>query len=99
MTVRVVEISAEAVAGVRTDVAAVRDAVDEDWAALRARALALGVRTAGFDDVLGARDRLGSHVLPVVDRHLNRARALEQLRYGPVGGPIPVLDEIGRAHV
>ena len=89
---RVVEISADAVAGVCGDVVAVRDSLDADWASLRTRALALGVRTSGFDDVLGAGDRLGSHVLPVVDRHLNRARALEQLRYGPVGGPIPVLD-------
>lgn len=90
---RVVEVSAEAVAGVRGDVAAVREAVDADWASLRARALALGVPTSGFDDVLGAGDRLGTHVLPVVDTHLDRARALEDLRYGgALGGPLPVLD-------
>ncbi|MBO0923031.1 hypothetical protein J1G44_00850 [Cellulomonas sp. zg-ZUI199] len=92
MTVRVVEISADAVAGVRSDVAAVRESLDADWGSLRSRALALGVRTSGFDDVLGAGDRLGTHVLPVVDRHLDRARALEQLRYGTTGRPLPVLD-------
>ncbi|TQL02662.1 hypothetical protein [Cellulomonas sp. SLBN-39] len=90
---RVVEVSAEAVAGVRGDVAAVRDTVDADWASLRSRALALGVPTSGFDDVLGAGDRLGTHVLPVVETHLDRARALEDLRYGgALGRPLPVLD-------
>ena len=89
---RVVEVSADAVAGVRSDVAAVRASLDADWGSLRSRALALGVRTSGFDDVLGAGDRLGTHVLPVVDRHLDRARALEQLRYGSTGRPLPVLD-------
>ncbi|WP_143082710.1 TNT domain-containing protein [Cellulomonas sp. KH9] len=31
-------------------------------------------------------------MLPVVDTHLDRAQALEQLRYGSMGGPLPVLD-------
>ena len=89
---RVVEISAEAVAGVRRDLAAVCVPVDEDWRELRSRARELGVATSAFDDVLTVRDRLGTLVLPVIDTHLERARALEDLRYGPIGGPIPVLD-------
>lgn len=89
---RVVEVSAEAVAGVRSDVAEVCEAIDAEWVSLRARARTLGVATSGFDDVLGTADRLGSHVLPVVDTHLGRARALEDLRYGSMGRPLPVLD-------
>ena len=89
---RVVEVSAEAVAGVRSDVAEVCEAIDAEWVSLRARARTLGVVTSGFDDVLGTADRLGSHVLPVLDTPLGRARALEDLRYGSMGGPLPVLD-------
>ena len=51
---RVVEISAEAVAGVRRDLAAVCVPVDEDWRELRSRARELGVATSAFDDVLSA---------------------------------------------
>ena len=53
---RLVEISAEAVGGVRADVADVRGAVDARWDGLRARAWRLGVPTSGFDEVLDQSD-------------------------------------------
>lgn len=90
---RLVEISAEAVGAVRADVAAVRDGVDARWVALRGRAAALGVPTSGFDAVLEVRHRLDTAVLPVVDAHLGRARELENLRFGGLGGVIPVVDD------
>ncbi|WP_222594604.1 hypothetical protein, partial [Cellulomonas xylanilytica] len=90
---RIVEISAEGVAGVRADLVATRDALD-GFGPLRHRAVALGVSTSGFDEALGIADRLGTNVLPVVDTHLNRARTLADLRYGGTLGPvIPVVDD------
>ncbi|WP_456789717.1 TNT domain-containing protein [Cellulomonas sp. P5_C5] len=89
----IVEISAEGVAGVRADLVATRDALD-GWGPLRHRAWALGVSTSGFDEALSIADRLDSRVLPVVDTHLARARALADLRYGGALGPaIPVIDD------
>ncbi|WP_456787679.1 hypothetical protein [Cellulomonas sp. P5_C5] len=90
---RIVEISAEGVAGVRADLVATRDALD-GFGSLRYRASALGVSTSGFDEARNIADRLGTRVLPVVDTHLNRARTLADLRYGGAMGPvIPVVDD------
>ncbi|GEL99239.1 hypothetical protein [Cellulomonas terrae] len=90
---RIVEISAEGVAGVRADLVATRDAL-EGLGPLRSRASALGVSTTGFDEALGIADRLNTTVLPVVDTHLTRARTLADLRYGGTLGPvIPVVDD------
>ena len=92
---RLVEISAEAVGGVRADVADVRGAVDARWDGLRARAWRLGVPTSGFDEVLAVGDRIGTSVLPVIDTHLERARSLAGLRYGGrMGVCLPVVDSV-----
>ncbi|WP_456787683.1 hypothetical protein [Cellulomonas sp. P5_C5] len=90
---RIVEISAESLAGVRADLVATRDALD-GFGSLRYRASALGVSTSGFDEAQNIADRLGTRVLPVVDTHLTRARTLADLRYGGAMGPvIPVVDD------
>ncbi|WP_456786608.1 hypothetical protein [Cellulomonas sp. P5_C5] len=91
---QLVEISAEAVAGVRADLEATRSAIEDGMGPLRWRASGLGVSTAGFDEALAIADRLGTTVLPVVDAHLARARDLANLRYGGALGPaIPVVDD------
>ena len=91
---RLAEISADAVAGVRTDVASTRCSIQDGLGPLRWRASGLGVDVSGFDDALCVADRLGTSVLPVLDTHLARARDLEDLRYGGLSGALfPVVDD------
>lgn len=91
---RVVEVCPQALAGVRADVDATCRGVLAQVAPLRSRMAALGVGTGGVDEAVATAHRLESHVLPVVDVHLGRARALADARYGGVlGAAFPVLDD------
>ena len=93
MVTRVVEVCPQALAGVRADVAATCQGVLSQVAPLRSRMAMLGVGTGALDEAVGMAHRLESHVLPVVDTHLGRARALADARYGGVlGAALPVLD-------
>ncbi|MBO0898886.1 hypothetical protein J1G43_02760 [Cellulomonas sp. zg-ZUI22] len=90
---RLVEVCPEAMACVRADVATTSQAVLDRVAPLRSRMLALGVPTRGLDDAVDVAHRLDENVLPVVDTHLGRARALADTWYGgALGAPFPVVD-------
>ena len=90
---RIVEIDPDALAQVRHDVAATRDAVD-DLGSLAWRMSNLGVSTGSAARGLASSSRLGSNVLPVLDTHVRRAQDLAALRYGGAfGAPIPVVDD------
>ncbi|WP_432512457.1 TNT domain-containing protein [Kineococcus sp. SYSU DK001] len=93
MSGRVVEINAESVRGLRTDVAATRGGLQDHLAPLRGRAGALGVGTRPFDDLLGVADELTTDVLPVLEHHLALAEDLNRRSYGGrFGDTIPLLD-------
>ena len=90
---RLVEVSAAEISGVRKDVAATRDQL-EQLGSLRFRARELGVSTTGFDDAAGLVDQLTHRVLPTVDSHWRRAQDLADARYGgSLGVCVPVVDD------
>ncbi|MFC4613985.1 hypothetical protein ACFO3K_04610 [Cellulomonas algicola] len=91
---RLVEVCPEALSGVRSDVAATRDAVRDTVGPLRHRMVALGVPTGAMDEAQTMADRLGTHVLGTLDPYVARARDLAAMRYdGDFGATLPVVDD------
>lgn len=90
---RIVEVCPDALAAVRRDVAATRDAIRDELGPLRWQMTNLNVPTGALHDVLAIADRLESDVLPTLDWHVARARDLASLRYGgSLGAVLPVVD-------
>lgn len=94
-----VEVNAEAVAGVQRDLDATAAALLHDLQPLRAHARALGVPVHGFDRALEVQRALRDDVAPVVALTLQRARALADLHHdGRLGATFTAFDHVATGY-